>query len=201
MSRYSSRDALSRLLAYVTDSPASAADALIGRYGGARGIASADYDELSFIDGIGERGALLLRLTAAAASRSLTDGFRFGREHTEAEIVDYFKALFAGSTNETVYAMLLDGAGRVTFCDFLGEGTVNSTSVLPRKVLELAVRRGAKGVILAHNHPSGYARPSVEDIELTELLKRMFRDSGRRLVAHYVVADNDCASIDLEDEE
>ena len=196
-----SHDKLSRLLSYTSNTPDDAADNLISHFGGMQGIATADLDELSLVGGVGESGALLLRLVASLASRSVTDSFRFGKAHTEEEIADYFKALFMPLTNETVYAMLLDEAGRVTFCEFLGEGTVNSTSNLPRRVLELAVRRGARSVILAHNHPAGYARPSVEDIELTELLKRMFRDSGRRLLAHYVVAGNDVVAIDLEETE
>ena len=196
-----SRDKLARLLSYATGTPDGAADNLMSRFGGVQGIACADIDELSFVDGVGDSGALLLRLVASLASRSITDSFRFGREHTDEEIVDYLKALFLPLTNETVYAMLLDDAGRVSFCEFLGEGTVNATSILPRKVLELAVRRGARSVILAHNHPAGYARPSVEDIELTELLKRMFRDSGRRLLAHYIVAGNDVTAIDIDETE
>lgn len=195
----SSRNDLARLLEYAVDEPNEIADVLLRRYGGMSGIAAADYGELAATDGVGESGALLLRLVAELSARSVTDRFKLGRVHSEAEIIEYFKAVFVPRTNETVYVMLLDGAGRVTFSEFMGEGTVNSTSILPRKLLELAVRHGAAGVIIAHNHPSGYARPSVEDIELTELLKRMFRDSGRQLVAHYIIAGNECASIDLDE--
>ena len=69
-----------------------------------------------------------------------------------------------------------------------GEGTVNFLAVSPRKVLELAIKKKAAAVIIAHNHPRGIAKPSCEDIEATRIIANLFETTGRRILAHYVFA-------------
>ncbi len=188
--------ALLDILGYAVKEPEAVAERLCQRYGNFASLAVAEYEDLAAISGVGERGATLIRVALALAARRKTDKFKFGICHTDGEIEEYLKALFYTLPNENIYALLLDVAGRVTFCGHLGEGTVNALTVLPRKILELAVRYGASEVIIAHNHPDGYATPSGEDIETTVRVKSLLESSGRRLIAHYVVASNELYKID-----
>ncbi|MBQ4071957.1 MAG: JAB domain-containing protein [Clostridia bacterium] len=188
--------ALVGVLSYVSAEPESAAQQIVSRFGNYPSLAAADYDELSRMPAVGDSGATLIRLLMAITSRRRTDKFKFGRVHTEEETVDYLKALFYTLENENVYVLLLDEGRRVTFCEFLGEGTVNASSIMPRRVLELAVKRDARYVILAHNHPMGVAKPSVEDIETTLTVKQLLASSSRELLAHYVIAPNEYFKIE-----
>ena len=194
-------ETLRKLLSYALKDPESAAAVLYDKYRNYRNLAVAEYDELASIPEVGDGGAYIIRLALAASARRETDKFKFGKAHTREDIAEYLKALFYTLSNENVYVLLLDGAGRVTFSEHLGEGTVNASNVLPRKVLELAVKRGARYAILAHNHPSGYAEPSVEDIKITEEIMALFETSGRKLLAHYVMAADDYRVIEFPDEE
>ncbi len=176
------------ILRYAVKEPEVVAERLVKRYGRFASLAATEYEELMNIEGVGERGASLIRVAMAIAARRETDKFKLGVAHSEEEIIAYLKALFYTLPNENIYVLLLDVAGRVTFCAHLGEGTINTTSVIPRKVLELAIKHNSYDVILAHNHPVGYTTPSRDDIETTLLVKNLLENSGRRLASHYIVA-------------
>ena len=181
---------LRRILEFSVGADQSAADDLMKRYRNHQSLAVAEYDELEKIPSVGADAAMLIRLAYSLAARAEIDKFKLGVVHTESEILDYLKAMFYTASNETVYALLLDERGRVIFSHLVSEGTVNASAVLPRRVLELAVMGGARSVILAHNHPLGYAMPSIEDVETTHVLKRMLESTGRELLAHYIIASD-----------
>lgn len=58
-----------------------------------------------------------------------------------------------------------------------------------------AVKNLASSVILVHNHPSGDATPSFEDIEATKEVSKQLRSVGVRLLDHVIVAGDDYISI------
>ena len=192
------KERLISVLEYSSKDPISAADEIEKRYGDERALLAADIDELCDISALSEQGAYLLRLCFAISSRRVTDRFRFGRLHTEEEILDYFKALFLSKTNESVYCMLFDEQNRAISCEFVTEGTINSTGVLPRKMLELAVKKKAKSLIVAHNHPGGHATASIDDINSTSTLLKMFSASGKNLLGHYIIAGDEHYKIETQ---
>jgi DNA repair protein RadC len=63
-------------------------------------------------------------------------------------------------------------------------------SVSPKAILKEALNLDATQIILVHNHPSGEAMPSVEDIRTTEAIAKMLEAAGVRLVEHLVVGAN-----------
>ncbi len=157
------------------------------------GILAADTALLT--DCIGERATALVKLTAALISRRVYDRFKFGVRHLPEEIKELLIALFRGRSVETLYLVSLDENGLTTSCDLMSEGTVNSTSVLPRQVLERAVKNRARSVIIAHNHPGGIETPSEEDVIFTSTVRSVLECAGIELTAHYVVAGSKIAQI------
>ena len=73
---------------------------------------------------------------------------------------------------------------------------MNSSDVYPRRLLELAVRSGAKSVIIGHNHPSSAPKPSHEDVVSTEGLASFFSSAGIRLLSHVVVSGREHSVIE-----
>ncbi len=51
-------------------------------------------------------------------------------------------------------------------------GTANASVVCPREVMKTAILSNASKIMLFHNHPSGGAMPSVQDIQFTDRLKQ-----------------------------
>lgn len=163
---------------------------LLTRYLKIENVIMADIRELEDI--AGNKAAIFLKLIGYISARRVTDQFTPGKVYNTAQIQDYFKAIFIGASVETVYLMSFDKRGAFIRCDQVGEGTVNASDVLPRKLLETAKAARAASVVLAHNHPFGNSTPSRADEHLISNMQALFYASGIRLDYHCVVAGQDC---------
>ncbi len=193
-------NALKRLICAIGEDGEVYSEKLYKHFGSLSAIAEADTDALTSALSGNKNLALYIRLSNIISARRVTDRFVFGAKHTEDEIKEYFCALFMTVSVETVYIMSFDTAGKVISSDYVGEGTVNHSNVFPRKLLETALKRKARYAIIAHNHPGGYAEPSREDVDSTEILCELFRTSGIGLKAHYTVGGGECRVIKCGDE-
>ena len=194
------KSSLEKILAYsVSDEKATkCARRLMDRYGTLATIFSENAEEIARIGGVGMNTALLVKLIAYLNSRRVTDAFEMTSKNDELGLRAYIKALFLGASVETVYAILLDDKGRVISAEYISEGTVNASDVIPRKILECARKKKSKNVILAHNHPKGGVTPSKDDVMTTGRLFTMFASVGVRLCAHYIVADDEIGRIETD---
>ena len=192
------RSAFEKVLSYsIGDGKAKeCVEKLLCRYGSLATVLSEEVDEIARVGDVSINTALLIKMIGYVNSRRVTDKFELGCTHDELEIREYLAALFLGMSVENVYALLLDGKGRVLSVEHVSNGTVNSSDVVPRKVLEFAKKKKATSVILAHNHPKGSAVASSDDLVTTGRLAGVFASVGVRLLAHYIVADGEISKID-----
>ena len=105
------------------------------------------------------------------------------------------KALFLGQSCEMAYIMTFDKESALTSVKLLCEGTVNSSEILPRKAIEVAISQSAKTVAIAHNHPFGAPTPSATDVQMTGTLHNLFANCDVQLKEHYIVAGQLCEVI------
>ncbi len=77
----------------------------------------------------------------------------------------------------------------------LYRGTVNSAVIRPAEVFQDAIKRGATGLVVAHNHPSGDAQPSPEDIQLTGTLRKAGQLLDIELLDHIVIGHGSFVSM------
>ncbi len=77
----------------------------------------------------------------------------------------------------------------------LSQGTVNAALVSPREIFIEALRYQAVNIILAHNHPSGDATPSREDLSLTRSVKEAGEIIGIHLIDHIIIGDSSYVSL------
>lgn len=190
-------DALAKTLSYVSkeDAAEAASELMFEKYGTLDRILSADANILACEEKIGAKNAHFVKLIASVISRAKTEEYKFGAKHTTEETDEYFKALLLPRSVECVYAMSFDAKGRAIACDLVSEGVVNSSELLPRKVVEIATRRRAVYMILAHNHPHGVANPSDDDISSTMSIARILSNLNIKLVRHIIVSGNHSASV------
>lgn len=66
-------------------------------------------------------------------------------------------------------------------------GLLNSSLVHPREVFNVAILSNAASIICVHNHPSGDADPSPEDLDITEQLVNAGRLLGIPVRDHIIV--------------
>lgn len=172
------------------------AHALLDRFGSLNQVLEAPAEELEKVPGVGEHVSTLITLTTAISRyymKRRNGGFTI--LSTTRECGDYLKDFFIGLRDETVYLLCLDAKCKVICCPKIGEGSVNTAGVSIRKIVETALAVNATSVVLAHNHPSGIAMPSPEDICTTRRVAVALDAVGVVLADHVVVADDDYVSM------
>ncbi len=180
-----------KLLSYCESKTAeSKASVLFSKYHTIENIFTASVDELA--DACGEKCAFYLKLLAYITSRRETEKFRLNSCHSKVEIADYLKALFLGESVEKTYLICFDDNRRIVGIKLLSEGTINSSEILPRKAMELAINSRASMVSLAHNHPFGTTKPSSDDMNITRHFSVLFATCDIEFCDHYIVAGQRC---------
>lgn len=169
---------------------------LVDYFGSLHQVLEAPVQELQKVEGIGERSAVLLRLIA-----EISRYYQVNRAINE-KILNSIEACgrylvprFVGRRNETVFLLCLDAKCKMLCCREISEGTVNAAGVSVRKVVETALAVNASSVVLAHNHPSGMALPSTEDVVTTRRIAAALRAVDVILVDHLVISDDDYVSL------
>jgi DNA repair protein RadC len=151
---------------------------------------------LQGLRGMGQVRAARLRaaceLGFRLAGATAAGGTRIGGP---ADLEGLLVAELGGLDREHFLGLFLDARHRVLAVETVSVGTLNASLVHPREVFRPAVALQAAAVVVAHNHPSGCARPSGDDLELTRRLARSGRLLGIELLDHLVVGDGDVVSI------
>lgn len=171
------------------------AHALLDRYGSLKEVLDAEAGDLMKVDGAGESTALLLKTVREALRRYVAEPIRethYICSHSDAG--DYFVHILRYERLEKVYLMCLNGRGGVVSCSEVASGTLCAVNVNIRAIVDEAIRRRSTSVVLAHNHPDGFALPSAEDRTFTIELKHALDLMDIRLYDHIIVSDGDYVS-------
>lgn len=169
---------------------------LLNRFGSLTGVLEAKREELEQVKGLGAHSVTLLRLVTELGRYYAVQRMSMERVlPTLEKCGEYLVPFFIGQREETVYLLCLDGKCKVLACRKLGQGGVNSVGVPIRRVVETALNTNASSVILAHNHPSGLALPTAEDVQVTKKVATALDLVGVRLADHVIVADQDFVSL------
>lgn len=146
--------------------------------------------------GVSENTAILLKLLPEMIRLYIQD-----KHDNNDKIVDFSNIgkhivyKFFGRKDECCVLLLTDAKGKEIFNGVISKGSINATDISIRKIVDLAVRYNARNAVIAHNHPSGVAVPSIEDIQTTKSLANVLRAVGVNLVDHLIVADNDYVAL------
>lgn len=189
------RHLLQAALGYLLPAPKAeeVAAALLERFGGFEGVFLAPEEELART--VGEQAARYLRLTTDLARAYLEDKSKdLKRVYDTTSAVDLFRPKFLGRTTEAVCLMLLDGRGRLIYNDVLSEGSITAVPIYIRRLLQLCILYDAQNVLLAHNHPSGSAAPSRNDITATRQVEMALESIDATLNDHIIFAGEDYLS-------
>lgn len=98
---------------------------------------------------------------------------------------------------ERVLAIFVDDALKVLKQKIVSIGTESGSTVDFRLIIAIAYAVRARGLFLAHNHPSGDARPSTLDLSVTRQLNHATEACNLTFIAHAIVARHDEYVIDL----
>ncbi|MEO7112042.1 MAG: DNA repair protein RadC [Polyangiaceae bacterium] len=121
------------------------------------------------------------RLFAAASQRD-------GEAFSDADVVDaWARPRLATLEHEELWGLALDGRNRLRAARRIAVGGLHGIHVLPRDPLRAMLREGASSFVLVHNHPSGDATPSADDLRFTERIAAAAEVVSTPLLDHVVI--------------
>ncbi|MBP5352337.1 MAG: DNA repair protein RadC [Alphaproteobacteria bacterium] len=144
---------------------------LVARFGDISGVLHAPVHELRDVCKLSQNPLVLLKLVAACSLRASGSCFSDNGGPIIAfwdQFEDYCRELMAYKEVEEFRVFLFNDDLRYLGNKLLTTGTINRTAVHPREIIRAAIENKAVKIILAHNHPSGDAKPSDLDKAVTQ---------------------------------
>lgn len=187
------RELLLEALAYILpeDQAQRAVKSLWGSLGSFSTLMTAPQEELARLPGMDQDAARFLRLTMDLARACMEEqAGELKRVVDSASAAELFRPKFLGRKTEAVCLMLLDSRRRLLYNDILAEGSVGAVPVYIRKLVKLCIDYDAYAAILAHNHPSGSALPSQEDMVVTKQVEMALSGIDASLRDHIILASD-----------
>ena len=163
---------------------------------GLRGLAAADFAELSAIRGLGPAKAATIAAAFELGRRRALEG---GDERPLIGSPEDVARLLQGELEllpqEELRLLVLDTRHRVIASRMLSRGSIDSTPVRIAEVFREAIRLNAAAIAVAHNHPSGDPAPSPADVETTRALEEAGRLLSIRVIDHVVIGHGNWISM------
>ena len=115
--------------------------------------------------------------------------------NTPHDVYDLLGKEMSALAQEQLRVLLLDRRNRVLGQRTVYQGNVFSSVVRPAEVFRAAVVESVPAVVVAHNHPSGAADPSPEDVSITRDLDKAAKLLGIDLLDHVVIGGKSFVSL------
>ncbi len=169
---------------------------IISCTGGLRQFSLCTFQDLAHIKGLGKTKFITLQAGIELAKR-------LSREFLPEKITldnptatkNYLLMQLRDLPREVFACLFLDSKNQIIKFEICSQGTIDRAQVYPREILKLALNYQAKNIIFAHNHPSGNATPSDDDILLTKNLQQALKHIEVNVHDHIIVGDNLCLSL------
>lgn len=172
------------------------AEELLRHFDGLRKLSRASLEELQQVNGIGKVKAIEIKSALELGKRlaQFTEKDRT-RIKTAQDIADLLMLRYKEYETEVFKCILLNTKNDVLKVLDISSGGLDGTMADPKDVFRQAVREGATGVVVCHNHPSGDPQPSSEDIAVTKRLVEAGEVLGIRVLDHVIFGDGTYVSL------
>ncbi len=165
---------------------------LIEKFGSLDGVVTASIEELCSISGIKENSAIFVKLLGDL-SKNLYKG-EIKKEGIQLKdknsLIRYLRSEIGFSSREEFRVIFLNNYNMLVGSETLFIGTIDKSAVYPREIVEKVLYYKAKGIIFAHNHPSGNLRPSKQDIQITEHMQEALDLIDVKLLEHIIITQD-----------
>ena len=163
---------------------------------GFTGIRRLSLDELSNVKGIGKVNAVQLKCLLEIARRMAREEAGEGTYFTSpSAVANYYMEDLRHEEQEVLLLLMLNQRGRLIKERYMFKGTVNASVISPREIFVEALAARAVQIILLHNHPSGDASPSQEDLNVTRRIKEAGQLLGIALTDHIIIGEHAYVSL------
>ncbi len=161
---------------------------LVERFGSFADVVSAEPGALAREKGLSEASIVALKAVRAGAERlSRQKVLNQPVLSSWQDVLRYLRTALNHERREEFRVLFLDRRNMLIGDETQQRGTVDHTPAYPREVIKRTLELDATAIILVHNHPSGDAKPSKADIELTKQIKAACQPLGIALHDHIIV--------------
>ena len=175
------------------------ANEIIEKANGFNNLYSLNYEELTNIKGIKKAKALeILAILEVSKRLSRIEKIDTNTIDGAKSLVDYCRCNIGFSHQEEFMAIFLNNNGEVLKYEILFKGSETSSIVSISEVIRRAILLKSSHIVIAHNHPSGKAYPSKEDITITEQLSSSLKMMNIKLLDHLIITKYDYYSFNKE---
>ena len=160
---------------------------LLKEFGSFDKVLEAPIESLQKVEGLGEHSAILINLmlqVASAYGKTKNDQYIPGTISAKT----FARNLFKGVSVEEFYVVCLNTANKVLCAKMINKGTSSEVPVDIRDITKIALANQCERILIAHNHPSGVARPSDEDISFTSKILFSCIINNIEVVDHVIVS-------------
>ncbi len=110
------------------------------------------------------------------------------------QIVTFIRDQIGYSRTEQFLVLFFNSKKQIIQHEIEARGTIDEITVYIRNILKKAISFDAKGILISHNHPSGDATPSFEDIRFTENLQESCKTIKLQLLDHIIITSDNSFS-------
>lgn len=164
--------------------------------GSLRFLQEVSLEELRKIKGIGRVKAIKLKAIGEIAKRInkplQIERLKINSSKDVVNLVDEMKF----EKREIVKLIILNSKNNVIKIKTIATGSVNSVLIDPKQIFSEVIKMEAPKMILVHNHPSGDATPSKQDIQMNEKVKECAKLFKIELLDHIIIGDGNYISIE-----
>ena len=148
------------------------------------------------IKGIGKVKAIQLKAICELAIRmSKPSNYKAITIRKPQDIADMLLEEFQYEKKEISRAFMLDSRNRIIKIENIAIGGSNFVDMGIKQIILIALKTEADKVLLVHNHPTGSATPSMQDIKFTDKLFNALLIFEIDLLDHIVIGEMEYVSI------
>lgn len=168
---------------------------LLTTFGSLRALLEANQKQFCQQHGLGPAKYVQLQAVMEMSHRHMESTLMRGNALVDAQTTKrYLQQRLRAYPHEVFACLFLDNKHRMIKFEELFRGTLDGAAVYPREVVKQALAHNAAAVIFAHNHPSGIAKPSDMDYQITQRLKTALELIDIRVLDHIVIGDGESVS-------
>lgn len=160
-----------------------------------RGLQQLTLKELQQIKGIGKVKAIQIKAVCELAKRMARPLNMQTVIKGPKDVADLFMEELRYEKREIVKLILLDTKNLVQKIVNIGIGNTNFVNINKTQIFEETIKIGMRKFILVHNHPSGDATPSKEDLKITKEIEQGAKILDLQMIDHIVIGDGKFHSI------
>lgn len=165
------------------------ANSFLKNVDGLDNIFNCSVNRLATIKGIGKTKAISILAAIELGRRTVKkETIHFQTLNNANLIFQLFKDKFNNESQEEFIVILLDNRKNLIDYKIIFKGDLTSVVIHPREIFKYAIINNSASVILAHNHPSGDATPSKNDVLITKNLIEVGKIMQLPVLDHVIIS-------------